>query len=169
LGTGQIKMTLHDLSKSLYATPLSAGIRDVAGVIPTVQSLHILAISVVVGSALVMELRLAGVLATEELPRTVVRRYLPWLWWGVAVLLATGTILVVGEPNRVLVNPFFWTKMGLVAFAFVLTLMFRYPIMHVKFQLDHARCAALAKPMAWVLLLVWMAVIFCGRWIAYAI
>ena len=162
-------MSLHDFSAALYATPVSTGIRETAGVIPTTQSLHILAISVVVGSALVMELRLAGVLATDESPQTVVRRYLPWLWSAVAVLVATGTILVVGEPNRVLANPLFWIKMGLVLFGVVLTLLFRDPILHPQFRLEHARWAALTRPTAWLSLLVWIAVIACGRWIAYAI
>ena len=162
-------MTLHGFSSALYTTPISTAIRETAAVIPTIQSLHIVAIAVVVGSALVMDLRLAGVLATEETPQTVVRRYLPWMWAAIAVLLVTGGILVIGEPNRVLGNPLFWIKMALVAFAFSLTLLFRYPILHPKFQLEHARWAVLAKPMAWVSLLVWIAVIFCGRWIAYAI
>jgi hypothetical protein len=42
-------------------------------------------------------------------------------------------------------------------------------LLHPQFRLEHARWAALIKPMAWVSLLVWIAVIFCGRWIAYAI
>jgi hypothetical protein len=162
-------MNLHDFSTALYATPISTGIRETAGIIPTIQSIHIIAISVVVGSALVTELRLAGVLAIDETPQTVVRRYLPWMWGAIAVLLATGAILIVGEPNRVLANPVFWSKMALVVFAFALTLLFRYPILHPRFRLEHARWAALVKPMAWVSLLVWIAVIFCGRWIAYAI
>jgi hypothetical protein len=162
-------MSLQDFSKALYATPVSTGIRETAGVIPTTQSLHILAIAVVIGSALVMELRLAGVLATDESPQAVVRRYLGWLWAGVAVLVATGTILVVGEPNRVLSNPLFWTKMGLIVFAAAFTLLFRYPILRPQFPSGQARPAALARPLAWVSLLVWVAVIFCGRWIAYAI
>jgi len=162
-------MTLHDFSSALYTTPISTGIRETVGVIPTTQSLHIVAIAVVVGSALVTDLRLAGVLATDETPQTVVRRYLPWMWSAIAALVVTGSILVVGEPNRVLANPLFWTKMVLIVFAFGLTLLFRYPILHPQFQLEHARWAVLAKPMAWVSLLVWIAVIFCGRWIAYDI
>ena len=162
-------MTMHEISQTLYATSISTGIRTTAGFIPTTQSIHIVAISVVVGSALVTELRLAGVLATDETPQTVVRRYLPWMWAAIAVLLATGAILAVGEPNRVLENPLFWTKMVLVVVAFGLTLLFRYPILHPQFRLEHARWAALVKPLAWVSLLVWIAVIFCGRWIAYAI
>jgi uncharacterized membrane protein len=162
-------MTLHDISGALYTTPISSAIRETAGIIPATQSIHIVAITVVVGSALVTDLRLAGVLATDEAPQTVVRRYLPWMWTAIAVLLATGTILAVGEPNRVLTNTVFWSKMALVAFAFTLTLLFRYPILHPQFQLEHARWAALVKPMAWLSLAVWIAVIFCGRWIAYAI
>jgi hypothetical protein len=162
-------MTLHEISAALYTTPISTGIRETTWVIPTMQSIHILAIAVVVGSALVTDLRLAGVLATDETPRTVVRRYLPWMWVAVIVLLMTGTLLVVGEPNRVLENPVFWTKMGLVVVAVSLTLLFRYPLLHVQFRLEHARWATLVKPMAWLSLLVWIAVIFCGRWIAYAI
>jgi hypothetical protein len=162
-------MTLQEISAALYTTPISTGIRETTWIIPTTQSIHILAIAVVVGSALVTDLRLAGVLATDETPRTVVRRYLPWLWVAISVLLLTGTLLVVGEPNRVLGNPVFWTKMGLVVFAVSLTLLFRYPLLHAQFRLEHARWAALVKPMAWLSLLVWIAVIFCGRWIAYAI
>ena len=162
-------MNVHEFSSALYATPISVAIRETTAVIPAIQSIHILAIAVVVGSALVTDLRLAGVLANEETPQTVVRRYLPWMWAAIAVLLATGAILIVGEPNRVLANPVFWTKMALVVVAFGLTLLFRYPILHPQFRLEHARWAALAKPMAWVSLLIWIAVIFCGRWIAYAI
>jgi hypothetical protein len=162
-------MNLHDISSALYATPISTGIRETAWIIPTIQSIHIIAVAVVVGSALVADLRLAGMLATDETPQTVVRRYLPWMWAAIAALLATGAILIVGEPNRVLANSVFWTKMALVVLAFGLTLLFRYPILHPQFRLEHARWAALAKPMAWVSLLVWVAVIFCGRWIAYAI
>jgi len=58
----------------------------------------------------VTDLRLAGVLATDETPQSVVRRYLPWMWTAIAVLLATGVILIVGEPNRVLANLVFWTR-----------------------------------------------------------
>jgi hypothetical protein len=162
-------MSLHQVADTLYSTPASTWIRETAGIIPTTQSVHILAIAVVVGSALVTDLRLAGVLAIDETPQTVIRRYLPWMWTAIAVLLGTGAVMAVGEPNRVLTNAVFWTKMALVVLAFSLTLLFRYPFLHPQFQFNHPRWAGLAKPAAWLSLLVWIAVIFCGRWIAYAI
>ena len=83
-------MSLQSFATWLYATPLATTIRDEPWIIPSVQSIHILAIAVVVGSALVSDLRLAGVLATDTLPNVVVRRYLRWMWVALAVLLATG-------------------------------------------------------------------------------
>ena len=78
---------MHELWKEFYGTPLSTGIRQITWLIPAVQSIHILSIAILVGAAIVMDLRLAGVLATDETPPTVVRRHLQWLWSALFVLL----------------------------------------------------------------------------------
>ena len=162
-------MNMREAAAQLYRTAVSTQIREVAWVIPTVQSIHIVAIALVLGSAIVTDLRLAGVLATDETPRTVVRRHLPWMWGALLVLLATGIIMTVGEPNRVLMNNVFWLKMSLVLFAFVLTLLFRLPILNPEFRIEHGRWTKMVKPMTRASLLIWIAVVYCGRWIAYAI
>lgn len=160
-------MSVEQFSNGLYNTAVSTGIRETSWIIPAVQSVHIVAIAGVIGAAIVMDLRLAGVLATDEMPQTVVRRHLPWMWSSLALLLATGLVLGLGEPYRVLMNEVFWIKMGLVLTGFVLTLVFRYPVLHPEYRAEHARAARLVKPLAWVSLAIWIAVIFCGRWIAY--
>jgi hypothetical protein len=160
-------MSLAQFAQKIYGTALSTEIREAAWIIPTVQSFHIVSVAVVVGSAIVMDLRLAGVLAVDETPQAVVRRHLPWMWSALGVLLATGLVLGFAEPYRVMSNTVFWIKMGLVLAGFALTLLFRYPILHPGYRVDHARMASLVKPMAWASLAVWIVVIFCGRWIAY--
>jgi hypothetical protein len=160
-------MSVAEFSRTIYDTAISTGIREVSWIIPAVQSIHIIAIAAVIGAAIVMDLRLAGVLATDETPQTVVRRHLPWMWGGLGLLLASGLVLGIGEPDRVMMNQVFWIKMALVLTGFVLTLLFRYPILHPDYRLEHARMAALVKPMAWASLAVWATVVFCGRWIAY--
>jgi hypothetical protein len=147
----------------LYDTPLSTALREIVWVIPAVQSVHILAIAVIVGSALVSELRLAGLIATDEAPGNVVRRYLPWIWRALVVLLASGTLLIVAEPARTIGNTVFWIKMALVLGAFLLTLAFRRPLLAA----EASDVPTPAKAVAFVLLLVWIVVIFCGRFIAY--
>jgi hypothetical protein len=160
-------MTIEQFSRTVYESAISTGIRETSWIIPAVQSIHIIAIAGVIGAAIVMDLRLAGVLATDETPQAVVRRHLPWMWSALAVLLCSGFLLGLGEPDRVLGNMVFWIKMGLVLSAFVLTLLFRYPILHPDYRIEHARMAWMVKPMAWASLVIWVAVVFCGRWIAY--
>jgi len=149
----------------LYATPLSTAIRDVLWVIPTVQSIHIIAITVLFGSALVSDLRLAGVLATDEPLRGVVRRYYPWMRNALMVLLFTGLNMIIAEPDRVLVNTTFWLKMVLVVTAFTLTLLLRRPLLRAPDEREKRPIKALA----WLSIGLWCAVIICGRWIAYTI
>jgi len=160
-------MSLANFSAWLYETPVSVTIRDVSWIVPTVQSIHILAIAVIVGSAIVSDLRLAGVLATDETPRAVVQRYLPWMWRALLVLLMTGLVMLVGEPDRVIFNPMFWLKMALVLVAFALTLLFRRPLLHAAANAETRWQSSFVKPAAWLSLTVWVGVIFCGRWIAY--
>lgn len=160
-------MSTETFGQWLYGTPMATGIRETVWIIPTIQGIHILAIAIVIGSALVSDLRLAGVLATDEKPSTIVRRYLPWMWGALIVLLLSGSLLVIAEPERTLGNVVFWSKIGLVLLAFLLTLAFRKPLLDPQFALEHARWRAFVKPAAWLSLAVWIAVIFCGRWIAY--
>ncbi|MGN8079248.1 DUF6644 family protein [Variovorax sp. 22077] len=162
-------MSPEHLITWLYQSPLSTMIRDVLWIVPLVQSIHILAIAVIFGSAVVSDLRLAGVLATDEPLDAVVRRYYPWMRNALIVLLATGLIMTVGEPDRVLKNTTFWLKMALVVGVFSLTWLIRRPLLRRTADAHNALSPPLVKPAAWVSILLWSAVIFCGRWIAYTI
>jgi hypothetical protein len=160
-------MSVQSFGDWLYATPFSTALREVDWVIPVLQCIHILAIAVLIGSAMVSDLRLAGVLATDETPAIVVRRYLPWMWAALAVLLLTGLLMVAAEPDRTIANTVFWTKMALVLGAFALTLFFKKPLLDADFRAEHMGWSKLIKPTAWISLAAWVAIVFCGRWIAY--
>jgi hypothetical protein len=98
----------------------------------------------------------------------VVKRYLPWMWRALGVLLLSGLVLVWGEPDRSLVNRVFWLKMGMVVVAFVLTVLFRKPLLDPDFDAQPTARAWSIKPLAWLSLSIWIAVVCGGRWIAYA-
>jgi hypothetical protein len=149
-------------------TSLSQMIQGEFWVVPSVQAIHICAIAVVVGSALVSELRLVGMIATDEAPTAVIKRYLPWMWGALVVLLLTGLILLWGEPERTLLSRMFWLKMSMVFIGFVLTVLFRKPLLDPEFNRQHAGRAWSIKPVAWLSLFIWIAVVCSGRWIAYA-
>ena len=156
-------MDMHALGEWIYGTALSGAMRDHTWAIPVVQSIHIIAIAVVVGSALVTELRIAGVVAPDESMSVVAQRYLPWMWRALAVLLVTGLLMIIAEPDRTLSNAPFWTKMALVASAVLISMALRRPLLRPLSESSKGP----ARSLAWILLALWVAVIFCGRFIAY--
>ncbi|WLG98082.1 DUF6644 family protein [Pseudomonas sp. FP198] len=148
----------------IYASPLSTAIRDMSWVVPTVQSVHILAIAVIFGAAVISDLRLAGALATDEPSRGVIARYYPWMRNALGILLLTGLVMIIGEPDRVLVNTTFWLKMLLVIGVFTLAWSIRRPLLRPADGDDEKRPV---KALAWLSIVLWCVVIICGRWIAY--
>lgn len=151
----------------IYATPLSTAIRDLSWVVPTIQSVHIIAIAVIFGAAVISDLRLAGMLATDEPLRSVIRRYYPWMRAALIVLLLTGLVMIIGEPDRVLVNTTFWLKMFLVVAVFTLAWSIRRPLLRPAAQVPGVDEKPPIKALAWLSIALWCGVIFCGRWIAY--
>ncbi|MDM8010589.1 MAG: hypothetical protein QUV08_06465 [Parasphingorhabdus sp.] len=160
-------MSISAFGEWLYATSVSTELREVTWIIPNIQTFHILAIAVVIGSALVTELRFAGVLATDRPAADVLRRYLPWMKVALIVLLLTGLILVVAEPARTLGNTIFWTKMALVAGASLVTLKARKSILQNDGVTEGENPPEASKALGWLMILIWCAIIFCGRFIAY--
>lgn len=122
-------------------------------VIPTLLVIHIIAIAFILGSSLVSNLRLAGILAGDVEVDAVLRRYRPWLWGALTISLMTGLIMAAARPDRLLGNPVFGAKLILLLAAIVTTTL----------------ASRLPKPLAWVSLCLWVAVVVCGHWVAYAV
>ncbi len=83
--------------------------------IPAIQSVHIVGIAMVMGSVLMIDLRILGWTWTDQTLRQTTQRFGPWLTGSLWLLLATGALMVIGEPERELVTFSFWLKMTLVA------------------------------------------------------
>jgi hypothetical protein len=158
---------LPDFVNWLASTRASAMIQNVTWIIPAVQSIHILTVCVVMSSVLLLNLRLVGVIGGGEPADAFTRRYLPWVWIALGVLLTTGAILIVGEPNRDMNNPTFWNKMILLGIAVTLTLILEQPVLHnATFWEGRVRRPA-ARVLATAALLCWVGIVLAGRWIAY--
>ena len=161
MGDGVIK----EFCTWLAATPLSQRIQDTFWVIPTVQIVHIVSIAIVMTSMAMLDLRLVGVAGRRQSLFDMAGRFLPWVWTALVVLLCSGTILIIGEPGRDLLNTVFWIKMSLLATALVLTLTFQHMLRRSKTFWDRNRTAAVL--LGSVSLVIWMGIIGAGRWIAY--
>ncbi len=146
-------------------TPLSSAVQNAFWVIPTVQTVHILAIAVVMSSVAMLNLRLLGVAGRRQPFADVAQRFLPWIWGAVIVLLLSGSVLIIGEPGRELQSPVFWLKMSLLATALALTAMVQLAQRAGTGFWERRR--ALAGLTAVVSLTLWVGILAAGRWIAY--
>ncbi|HVR89706.1 MAG TPA: DUF6644 family protein [Novosphingobium sp.] len=160
--------TLTALSDTLAASGLSIWIASQVWTVPMLQSVHILAIGVILASLAMLDLRLAGLIGREQSLRELTLRFYPWIWGALAVLVTTGFLQIMAEPARELLNWVFWTKMGLIVAAVLFTAPLRSLIEDCRYRDLAPRKRTIFRTCALVSLVLWVLVVTCGRWIAYA-
>jgi hypothetical protein len=160
---------VHDFATWLYATAPSVFIRShSAWMIPTIQTAHIVGIATAVGSAFMIAMRVMGWLGADQSLLQTKQRFGPWLTGALWVLLATGALLVLAEPPRELDSVSFWLKMTLVALMAATAFAFQRSVQRHDQQWEAAIVSqAAVKWAALLTFLVWAAIIFLGRFIAY--
>ncbi len=159
---------VRDLAKWLAATPLSHSIQTGGWIIPTLQTIHILAVAVLFSSAILLDLRLLRVMQRDIPLPEVARRFLPVIWPVLLVLLITGSLLIIGEPRRSLLNTTFYFKMASLAAAVVVTAGLQWSLASAPEFWEGNLPRRLAGGFAaTVSILIWCGVLFAGRWIAY--
>lgn len=156
----------HSIAAWLSGTSASLSIKSVSWVIPLVQSIHIVTIGIVFVSCLMVALRVLGVMRTDEPVEATWRRFAPWMWSGLVVMAVTGFTLVVGEPEREFDAVSFWVKMLLVAVGVGSTALYGRSLKAAAPSAP-AEFPIFTKAASILVVLVWLAVIFLGRAIAY--
>jgi hypothetical protein len=160
---------VHQFALWLASTPPSIFIQEHnAWTIPAIQSVHIVGIGLVMGSILMIDLRILGLAWTDHTVQQTTNRFGPWVTGSLWLLLVTGLLMVIGEPVRELVTFSFWLKMALVAIGAVVAIRFQRTVQrHEQRWGDDLVHRGSIRTMAIVTFLVWVAVIFLGRLIAY--
>jgi hypothetical protein len=100
---------------------------------------------------LMLDLRLLGIVGSDQPLARVTNRFRPVIWSTLPILLATGVVMIIGEPARSLANPVFQLKMLLLLAAIAVTAAFH----------KESRIIAILS------LSLWVGIVFAGRWIAY--
>ena len=160
---------MTDFALWLAATSPSVFIQEHnSWAIPAIQSVHIVGIAMVMGSVLMIDLRILGLTWTDQTLRQTTQRFGPWLTVSLWLLLGTGLLMVVGEPVRELVTFSFWAKMTLVAVGAFSAVIFQRTLnRHERHWEDTLVHRAGIKGLAIGTFFIWVAIIFLGRLIAY--
>jgi len=160
---------VKQFAKWLSTTFLSVFIqRHNSWVIPTIQTIHIVGIGVVLGSVFMIDLRVLGWAGMDQTLRQTTTRFGPWLTAALYVQLATGVLMVIGEPVRELVTFSFWLKMVFVAVGTLIAAIFQITLRNHEQKWEGTLVNRRSiKCLAVLTFLIWVCIIILGRLIAY--
>jgi hypothetical protein len=157
-------MSVKAFSNWLSSTAFSQYIQTTHGAIAGIQIIHIVCLATLFALALNLALRFAGRGLSHESLASLVGRFVPAMWICLALLLLTGALLIIAEPQRTIVNPAFYTKMALLVIAVAATFGLTSVARHQPEKATRLRVAA-----ATLYMLIWAGIIVAGRYIAYRI
>jgi len=153
----------------LEDTDLSQAIQVNDWIVPLVQIIHIFAVCAVGTSLLLVGLKIFDrFMVKKSLSHTIVR-FQAVITPALAILLLTGSVLIIGEPSRSLANWVFQVKMILLLTAIVIFFWIK-KISSVENRKDPSISSPITfnhKLLAALLLINLVLIIFAGRWIAY--
>lgn len=130
-------------------------------VFPVIQSVHIIGLTILVGTISLMDLRLLGVGMRRHDAATLASALSSWTSAGLLTVLVTGPLLFGSDIARYLSNPAFLFKMGLLAVA-----LGAHFTLHRSVVRNPAPARTRQKVAAVVSLLLWSGVVLAGRAIA---
>lgn len=139
-------------------------IRDSSYGMPAVQSVHLIGLTVLLAAMLVLNLRLAAVSMMDWSLPAVERQLRPWALGALALVIASGMLMFVGNPPKYLANAAFLFKMAALGLAVVC----QFGVLRRFFLSDPGmRARPLNIAVAILSLTLWFSVGWAGRAIAF--
>ncbi|WP_426956300.1 DUF2214 domain-containing protein [Muricoccus radiodurans] len=154
-----------DLWAAAAGSPVAAALRRWPALYAAVNASHILGIGLLVGAIATLDARVLG--AFRRAPLAVLGPPLVRVAaTGLAAAIGTGLLLFSVRPAEYAANPAFLTKLGLVALGLVNVLMLRIGGGWRR-ALDGGSVEAAVRAAAAASLILWVAAVLAGRWIAF--
>jgi hypothetical protein len=159
---------LLDFISFFEDSALADNIRENDWLFPLIESVHVVSICLVVGSILVVDLRLLGLASVNRSVTRITSGILPVTWGAFAVAFTSGILLFISNATKYLGNGYFVAKIFLICAAGL-----NMAIFHGISAKDLPRWekqTVLPRPVRLAggfSILLWVAVVTCGRWIGF--
>jgi hypothetical protein len=147
--------------------PFAIAIAESTWLFPIVETLHVLALTVVVGSVAMMDLRLLGFGSRNRSVSEVIASSLPWAWTAFAVAFVAGSMLFSSKAATYYLNLPFRIKMICLALAAVNMLVFHFFTARGMAAWDRGTPPPAARVAAACSLTLWIIIVATGRWIGF--
>jgi len=131
---------------------------------PVIESVHLIALAVLGGTVMIVDLRLLGLGLKHRAVNEIAREARPWMILAVVVMISTGLPLFLSEPIKCYYSPAFWVKMWTLALALLYTFTVRARVTQAARVQNTARQFVVGA----LSIALWFTVAAAGRWIGFS-
>jgi len=143
--------------EAIAAWPISQAINQSAWIPAFVQALHLVALALLAGAVLIVDLRLMGKGLSHMPLATVARDARPWLVWSIVLLVLTGIPQFISLATKEYDSIFFWRKMYFFVAALIFTFVIRQRIVMApegRFGSNVGKLVALISIFLWTMVAI---------------
>ena len=135
---------------------------------PAIETIHVIAIVLVLGSITRLDMRLMGLVWQNRPVTEVADEMLPWTWTSFVVATVFGLLLWSSKPIEYFQIAFFDVKMLLILLAGLNMLLFQFVTFRTVAQWDRDPLPPPPARLAGALSMAfWLSVVICGRLIGF--
>jgi hypothetical protein len=160
-------MTLFDACEWLQDLPFPTLIRESDWLFPTIETVHVLALVLVVGSISMVDLRLLGLANRSRSLSQVMAQALPWTWVAFVVAALAGSLLFSSKAVTYYSDLPFRIKMACLVLAGINMAFFHRFTQRRLGPSDAGAPPAAARFAGGLSLLLWIVIVGAGRWIGF--
>jgi hypothetical protein len=132
---------------------------------PVIESVHLLALALLGGAILVVDMRLIGLGLKGREIKEIAREVRPYMNAALIGMVMTGVPLFLSEPIKCYYSPAFWVKMWTLAIALIYTYTIRTQTVRMELVRNTARRQVLVGALS---IALWFTVAAAGRWIGFS-
>ena len=162
-------MAIPELLAALEASSIATRIRESLYLFPLIESVHVIGLTMVFGTIAIIDLRLLGMASTHRPFSRMASDIMKWTWTAFAVTVTTGLLMFSTNAGVYYHNFYFRSKMAMLACAGINIVIFELTAIRSVSRWDRDPAAPRSgKTVAVVSLVVWISVIFLGRWVGFS-
>jgi uncharacterized membrane protein len=139
---------------------------------PMIESIHVLGATLVLGSVLMVDLRLMGLAARRYDADILIRELVPWAWLAFVLAIVTGCLLFIVQASNYASNTAFLIKMAGLVLAGLNMAWFHFflrPNSLVPEAQAAERSAYSTVTVGALSLALWCGIMLAGRWIGHLV
>jgi hypothetical protein len=160
---------LTALMEWIQSTSLAVFIHQTKWVFTTIEVIHVVAISLVISSIAIVDLRLLGIASTRRPFTQLARDVLPLTWAAFLLAAATGSLLFISQAAAYFMTTTFWIKMSIMALAGINMLIFEFITVRGVQEWDTELTPLPARLAGGISITCWLLIFVFGRWTGFTV